>query len=180
MGNSTRGKFLIANSSIISDFFHNKVVFMLEHDNVGAFGLAINHKLDVTISELIKGVSASEIPVFSGGPVDSSYISILHNNPNFRDPGGMEVIPGVFMGRSFELLLNVMESKSQFRVFQGYSGWGSSQLEEEIESKSWVVTDAVVDLIFNEDLSSVWRESLKTKGGLYKYFAEHTKDPMLN
>lgn len=179
MEESYKGKFLIANSSIITDYFHNSVIFMVEHDRVGALGLVINKPMPQKINELIKGVPDKDIKMFSGGPVDGSFISILHDNPEISDPG-TEIIPGVFMGRSFELLLNLMGSGARYRVFQGYSGWGSEQLEEEMTRKSWATVDGSAELIFQENPDSVWRDSLKKKGGIYKYYAEHTKDPMLN
>jgi len=179
MEESYKGKFLIANSSIITDYFHNTVIFIVEHDRVGALGLVINKQLPQSISDLIKGVPEKDLLMFSGGPVDGSFISILHDNASLKDPG-TEIIPGVFMGRSFELLLSLIESNARFRVFQGYSGWGSEQLEDEINRKSWAIVDGDPDMIYSSDISGVWREALKRKGGIYRYFAEHTKDPMLN
>lgn len=174
-----RGQLLIANSSILTDYFHNSVILMIEHDQIGAFGLVLNKPLGSRVSGVLQGIPENDAMLFSGGPVDSSFISILHENGSLPDPG-IEVIPGVYMGRTFELLLTVMRSDARYRVFQGYSGWGSSQLEEEILRKSWVAAASTAEMIFNNNIESVWRDALKSKGGIYRYFAEHTKDPMLN
>ena len=180
---TTRGQILISNSTIISDEFNKTVVFMIEHDNAGAFGLVINKKSDYTLSEVIVGLPenvSQNIPMYWGGPVDHSFISILHNDTNFKDPG-LLVIPGVFLSRSYDLLLSLLDSQSvNFKVFHGYSGWGAGQLESEFERKSWVLHSVNDKFILDKEEEEAWREALKSKGGIYKYFADHTKDPLLN
>ncbi|EMK00526.1 YqgE/AlgH family protein [Leptospira sp. WS58.C1] len=184
MENGFGGKVLISNSSIVTDYFNRTVILMVEHDHAGAFGLVLNKKMDVALSDVIQGIPEGidgSYPIYSGGPVDPTFVSILHDNPKLKQPG-IEVIPGVFLARSFEALVELLEhpDKTKFNVYQGYSGWGASQLEGEMERKSWVVHDPNAEWIFTEDPEATWQEALKSKGGLYKYFVEHTKDPMLN
>ena len=177
-----KGKILISNSSIITDDFNKSVVFMMDHDSTGAFGLVINKKSLIYISELVtqlpKTIHDSE--VYWGGPVDMSFVSILHNKSNLKEPG-IEIIKGVFLSRSYEVLLDLLTSSdNKYHIFQGYSGWGAGQLESEFLRKSWVSHEASSDIIFSQNPETVWREALRSKGGIYKYFAEHTKDPLLN
>lgn len=178
-----KGKLLISNSSIIKDYFNKTVILVVDHDESGAFGLVINKASDLSLRDVVKDLppfEGDEKPVFSGGPVDQSYISILYDNPEFADLGG-EVISGVYIGRSYDLLIKLIHSQSRFHLFQGYSGWSSGQLEAEFDKLSWVVHEAKKETIFIEsDAESVWKNSLIEKGGLYKYYVEHTKDPMLN
>jgi putative transcriptional regulator len=181
--NQYRGKILISNSVIMSDEFNQSVVFMIEHDSSGAFGLVVNKKSTYLLNEVVLGLPQSisaEIPMYWGGPVDHNFITILHNNSFLSDPG-LEVLEGVFLSRSFELLMKLLDSpESIFHVFHGYSGWGPGQLEAEFERKSWVLHEARPAFLLNEEPESVWREALRSKGGIYKYFAEHTKDPLMN
>lgn len=184
MENGFGGKVLISNSSIVTDYFNRTVILMVEHDQSGAFGLVLNKKMDVALSDVIQGIPEGidgSYPIYSGGPVDPTFVSILHDNPKLKQPG-IEVIPGVFLARSFEALVELLEhpDKTKFNVYQGYSGWGAAQLEGEMERKSWVIHDPNAEWIFTEDSEATWQEALKSKGGLYKYFVEHTKDPMLN
>ncbi|EKJ88150.1 putative transcriptional regulator [Leptospira meyeri] len=182
---STRGKLLISNSSVIQDFFHKSVVLMVDHDDDGAFGLVLNKPTDQTMESLIKNLpdtAYASKQVFSGGPVDNMFVSILHNGKQTEDPG-VEIVPGIYMARSFDTMIEVLSSDQiQFRVLQGYAGWSSGQLESEFERLSWVVSDLVDEsIVFSEDESEVvWREALRNKGGIYKYFVDHTKDPSLN
>jgi putative transcriptional regulator len=181
--NSYRGRILISNSSIITDDFNKTVVFMIEHDSTGAFGLVINKKSSFSLNEVVFGVPeeiAETIPMYWGGPVDHSFISILHNYTTHKDPG-LEIIPGVYLSRSYDLLISLIENKDvKFKVFHGYSGWGKSQLESEFERKSWVEHAVNDQFILYRDTEEAWREALRSKGGIYKYFAEHTNDPLMN
>ncbi|TGK11458.1 YqgE/AlgH family protein [Leptospira fletcheri] len=184
MENNFGGKVLISNSSIVTDYFNRTVILLVEQDQAGAFGLVLNKKMEVSLSDVIQGIPEGmdgSLPLYSGGPVDPTFVSILHDNPKLKQPG-VEVIPGVFLARSFEALVELLESstKTRFNVYQGYSGWGAGQLEGEMERKSWVVHDPKPEWIFTADPETTWQEALKSKGGLYKYFVEHTKDPLLN
>ncbi len=180
---SYRGKILISNSTIITDDFNKSVVLMIEHDSVGAFGLVINKPSKYVLNEVIVGIPenlSATIPMFWGGPVYHSFISILHNYKHLPDPG-MEVIPDVYLSRSYDLLLRLLESEAgKFKVFHGYSGWGAGQLESEFVRKSWVDHNSTTEMILDQDTDRIWKDALISKGGIYKYFAEHTKDPLLN
>ncbi|TGN19877.1 YqgE/AlgH family protein [Leptospira idonii] len=181
---STRGKLLISNSSVIQDFFHKSIVLMVDHDADGAFGLVLNKPTNQTMESLIKNLPEtvhSNKQIYNGGPVDNMFVTIVHNQKSSADPG-VEIIPGIYMARSFDTMVEILQSKdAKFRVFQGYAGWSSGQLESEFEKLSWVVNEVSEDIVFKEDESeSLWKDALRSKGGIYKYFVEHTKDPLLN
>lgn len=179
---SEKGKILISNSSIISDEFNKSVVFIIDHDATGAFGLAVNKKSTYKLSEILLDIPSEfdNIDVYWGGPVDLSFISILHNRSDLKEPG-LKILDGVFLSRSHEVLIELLKSgESKYAIFQGYSGWSGGQLESEFQRKSWVSHEASPEIIFSANPDLVWREALRSKGGIYKYFAEHTKDPLLN
>jgi putative transcriptional regulator len=180
---STKGLLLISNSTVVTDFFYKTVIFMVDHDSTGAFGIVLNKISENTIREIIKNVpesEASEQPVWIGGPVDSMFVCVVHKDPEAPD-AGIEIIPGVYMGRSYDLLIHLTQSDSDFRIYQGYAGWGAGQLETEFDRFSWVVHRPTEEILFNSgDGDEVWKNALIEKGGIYKYFVEHTKDPMLN
>ncbi|MCG9873567.1 MAG: YqgE/AlgH family protein [Leptospiraceae bacterium] len=180
---STKGLLLISNSSVVTDFFHKTIIFMVDHDETGAFGVTLNKMSDSSIREIIKNVPdvpSADNPIWVGGPVDSMFVCVVHKDANAPEPG-VEVIPGVFMGRSYELLMHLIETDSIYRIYQGYAGWGAGQLEAEFDRFSWVVHHPKEEFLFSsEDSEVIWKKALVDKGGIYKYFVEHTKDPMLN
>ncbi|MBP9687875.1 YqgE/AlgH family protein, partial [Candidatus Woesebacteria bacterium] len=81
---SYKGKILISNSSIVTDDFNKSVVFIVDHDSSGAFGLVVNKKSSYLMSEVVMGLPAGiqDNLMYWGGPVDHGFISILHNNAN--------------------------------------------------------------------------------------------------
>ena len=47
-------------------------------------------------------------------------------------------------------------------VILGYSGWGSGQLEGEMERDDWILSDIELDIIFETDSKKKWEEALKS------------------
>ena len=47
-------------------------------------------------------------------------------------------------------------------VILGYSGWGSGQLEGEMERDDWILSDIELDIIFEKDSKEKWKEALKS------------------
>jgi putative transcriptional regulator len=180
---STKGKVLISNSTVVTDFFYKTVIFMVDHDKTGAFGIVLNKRSDSTVGEIVKNMpdlSSANQFVWVGGPVDSMFVCIVHKSPAAID-AGIEIIPGVYMGRSYDLLVYLAENDLEYRIYQGYAGWGAGQLESEFDRFSWVVHNPTEEMLFNsEDPEVMWKNTMIDKGGIYKYFVEHTKDPMLN
>ncbi len=180
---TTKGLILISNSTVVTDFFYKTVVFMVDHDKTGAFGIILNKMSGNSIREVIRNmpdVRSASNPVWIGGPVDSMFVCIVHESPEAPD-SGIEIYPGIYMGRSYDLLIYLAEKDLNYRIYQGYSGWGGGQLESEFDRLSWAVHQPSREIIFNNgNLEEVWRTALVSKGGIYKYFAEHTKDPFLN
>jgi putative transcriptional regulator len=63
----------------------------------------------------------------------------------------------------------------------GYSGWSAGQLEEELDSDSWIVSDqASEELIFDTEPDGMWKKTLKIMGGRFSVYSNYPKDPRLN
>ncbi len=181
---SLKGKFLVSRYNLPDPNFRETVVFLLEHNQEGAFGLVTNKPLEFTIQEAIPeltGVRAHQQKILLGGPVQKEVVLALHDGNGYE--GGISIIPGVFFETSFDKLFpffNDVESPVRILTFMGYSGWGPGQLERELTEDTWITLPASQDLIFLDDPSQGWRRALKAKGGLYRVFAETTNNPDLN
>ena len=46
-------------------------------------------------------------------------------------------------------------------VILGYSGWGSGQLEGEMERDHWILSDLDPNIIFEKDSKKKWEEAYK-------------------
>lgn len=181
---SLKGNFIVSRYNLPDPNFNETVILMLEHNQEGAFGLIINRPLSITVHDAIpelEGDRAYKSPVFLGGPVQKEIILALHNGGELNS--GTEIIPSVYFEPSFNRLFSYFEGEeidSKILTFMGYSGWGAGQLESEMEQDTWIIIPANTDLVFLEDPQQGWRKVLKTKGGLYRVFAETTNNPELN
>ncbi len=69
-------------------------------------------------------------------------------------------------------------SPDQFRFFIGYSGWGGGQLEEEMETNSWIVARGFQEIFVPE--KELWHDILNSMGGEYRFVSTFPEDPQLN
>ena len=181
MQKSLKGHFLISNYTVQDPNFNQTVILIIDHDEAGAFGLVLNRNEDISLYEAVEGMpeSAGNVILFEGGPVRPDALFVIHSDSLANDPGE-EILPGIFLGSSELLLLDLLECPYPFHVYHGYSGWSPGQLEDEINSKTWVVLPANEDMIFHENPEEIWRNALSYKGGLHAYFARNVADPSLN
>lgn len=170
MHKNLKGKLLIASSSILDGHFVQSVVLLVDHDSRGSLGLVLNHPLP---SEAHR-----DTPLFNGGPVDPEHRLLLHVAEEFAT--GEAVVDGVFFESSDELLPALIQQKYRYRLFCGYAGWSTGQLEYELYSKSWILLNARPELIFHDDGYDLWRRCLFEKGGIYRHFASTHKSILLN
>jgi putative transcriptional regulator len=67
-----------------------------------------------------------------------------------------------------------------FRFFIGYAGWSDAQLDTEIAEKSWMLTHATQELIFDEPTKNLWTRIVSGLGGEYRIIAGTPEHPSLN
>ncbi len=175
---SLKGSFLIASPDLADPNFRRAVVFMVEHNDDGAFGLVLSRPTTLTLADLCEQIfedghdlPSSEVlvsyAVFAGGPVQHSAVFFLHT---LTEVGGECVEPGICLGnQSIELLQVLQQVKSddppRMRVFCGYSGWAAGQLEKEIKAGGWLVRKATIEQIFDPSADRLWNQLISTFGG---------------
>lgn len=71
-------------------------------------------------------------------------------------------------------------SITRLRLFSGYSGWATGQLEDELEEVAWIVVDAETADAFADDPDELWRTVLHRKGGPFELMVDMPFDPGLN
>ena len=69
---------------------------------------------------------------------------------------------------------------SSMRVFAGYAGWGSDQLEAEIDEGSWFVVDAEPGDLSSDDPERLWEQVLRRQPPRLAVVATFPEDPSLN
>ena len=156
-----KGMFLIAKRQIKDPNFEKAVVLVFDRSHRGIRGLIINRDTEikpVDILEETKGLKKHRQPLFEGGPVDRDHFFMLIDTK--KPPRGThQIIDGVYLGESRELLeelVNRKKTRHSFRLYSGFAGWSPGQLEAEIARGDWIVVPGDSEMIFAEDPPAVW------------------------
>lgn len=176
------GKLLIAEPFLADPGFSRTVVLLCEHGAEGSIGFVLNRPSSNSLLDLLPELDHPSLKIFEGGPVQHDTLHVIHRMPEVM--GGVEIMPGIFWGGSYNDLIRVIEnntlSADQLRLFIGYSGWGSGQLEEELKEGAWLVADTGADLIFDTESTRVWQDSIRSLGNAFAYMANMPLHPQLN
>jgi putative transcriptional regulator len=180
----SKGQLLISDPSIIGDTsFHRSVILLADYNYEGAVGFILNKPLKYSISDLIPSINA-EFQVYNGGPVEQDNLYFIHNIPNLI-PNSYEIADGIFWGGDFELtqkLINLgLIYKNNIRFFLGYTGWSTNQLENEMQKKSWVLTENNYQAeIIDKSSQNFWKEKITEIGGEYLIWSNAPENLMAN
>ena len=169
---SVKDHFLIATEKMKDNRFSETVIVMFESDENGAWGLVINKRLGtMPIALLIDpSLSSSEereelfkinIPVFWGGPVDVKEIFILHSTEYKSDT--TKNYGNISISQDYNILFDIAKNKGPEKslIIFGYSGWGSGQLEGEMEKVHWVLSDIDLGITFDKESNTKWNKAYK-------------------
>ncbi|MHA8066019.1 YqgE/AlgH family protein [Aquirufa sp. ROCK2-A2] len=177
------GMLLLSEPYLEDASFRRSVILLCEHSNSHSFGIIINHEQDNVFETVMDEKVFDNIPLFAGGPVDTSILQFLHRRPDLI-PGGLEIAPNIFWSGDFEKAIESVVNEtitfSDIKFFIGYSGWGAGQLEREIKSNAWYLEPAKSEYVFDEPCDQLWRKILMDKGGNYRVLATYPEDPNLN
>jgi len=169
---SVKDHFLIATEKMKDNRFEKTVIVMLESDENGAWGLVINKRLgtmpiallidpSINTSEEREKLYKIDIPIFWGGPVDVKEIFILHSaeyqSESTKNYGDISI------SQDYNVLFDIAKNKGPEKslIIFGYSGWGSGQLEGEMEKDHWILSNIDLDITFDEESNTKWNKAFK-------------------
>lgn len=179
----SKGTVLISEPFLADDYFKRSVVLLCEHNEEGSFGFVLNNYLDIQLSDLLEDLPLIETRVSVGGPVNSDNLYYIHTLGD-KIPGSIEIVDGVYMGGSFDVLRIALESgtleRHQIRFFVGYSGWSPGQLDDELQRSSWIVGKLSGEDLMDFDIDDLWKKVLNGMGSNYSLIAKYPEDPTLN
>ncbi len=178
-----KGKLLVAEPSILNDIsFNRAIVLITEHTENNSVGFILNRPLEYTIKDLLPEIDCN-FTIYQGGPVEQDNLYFVHRIPELI-PDSIEVDNGIYWGGNFEslksLINNDLIDESDIRFFLGYSGWGKHQLNEEVNTNSWFISNNYLKNIFSSKSNTLWRNKILEKGGDYKLWANAPSDINLN
>jgi putative transcriptional regulator len=178
------GDLLVAEPSVFGDKnFHRSVVILIDLKNKSWLGFIINKLLPYPINDIISEIRV-DIPVFAGGPVEDNSLFFIHSVGHLI-PESVEISENLFWGGNLQKAIALVNSKiitgKEIRFFLGYSGWSINQLEQEIESESWmIIKNKYESQILGTDPNSLWRNQMVTTGGKRLVWANYPRNPQHN
>ena len=193
MATSTTGKILVATPAIGDGIFDQAVILMLHHDSDGALGVIINQPSDLDASELLPrwaDLAADPPSIFGGGPVEQNgFIGIGHRitdqpiDPEQSETVGVAAIDGTDQLATIDLEGDPALAAAhvdRLRIFRGYAGWGSLQLDGELKAGAWFTIDAEPDDVWSSEPKALYEKVLRRQRGELRWYANAPLDPSVN
>jgi len=158
-------QFIIAMPNLADPNFFHTVTYLCQHNEEGALGIVINRPADMKLGEIfqqmnipITSLSAAEIPVFAGGPVQQERGFVLHTGGGDWN-ATMAVSESISLTTSRDVIeaIAVGKGPEQYLVALGYAGWGEGQLEQEILANAWLNTPYGKHILFDTPIDLRWR-----------------------
>ena len=160
------GRLLLSNATLFDPNFRRTVVLIGHHDDEGAVGVVLNRPLGVPVDAAVPPLSdlvAVGEELFEGGPVEPDAAVVIAEFSDLARAGILAF--GAIGFLPDEMGAEDRDAIVRARIFAGYSGWGPSQLEGEIEAGGWFVVDAHPDDLLTADPAGLWRAVLRRQGG---------------
>jgi putative transcriptional regulator len=162
--NINAGTILLSTSLLDDSVFEKAVIFIAEYNEKGALGFIINQPFPRRLNELVEFKNAAAFPLYDGGPVEQESLFVLHQRPDLIEDS-TKLTDVVYMGGNFKQVVDLISrniiTADDIKLFIGYCGWDSLQLEEEIEEGSWLMVDADIQKIFAHPAELLWGELFK-------------------
>lgn len=179
-----KGKLLVATPGLIDPNFFRTVVLVVEHTEEGAAGVVLNRPSETELGGRLEGwknMAAEPKQVFVGGPVQPDgavclALAAADGRPDHWEPvvDGLGVVD---LGHEPETPRSGLD---RVRVFAGYAGWESGQLESELDQGSWYVLDADPEDALTTMPGALWRFVLRRQGGKLAMVSQFPIDPSTN
>lgn len=181
----TTGRLLVSTPQLDDGLFHRSVILMLQHDDNGAQGVVLNKPLGAEVDAVLPGWGehiSSPQTLFQGGPVqlDSALGLVTLSGDDELPPGSQRLFGSVAIIDLDTPPLLVMPDVGGLRIFAGYAGWSSGQLEGELLRGSWFVVDSLPGDLLTSDPEDLWRQVLLRQGDELAFVAYYPSDPELN
>jgi len=172
-GGYLESQVLIAMPNMPDPKFDQAVVFLCAHSERGAMGLVLNKLVgNITFYDLLRQLRIrpqarkGAVPVQFGGPVETGRGFVLHSAEYSAGSSTAKVGAGVGLTATVDVLKAIAEGQGprQSMLALGYAGWGSGQLETEIQKNGWLTCPADEYLLFGQQLQGKWEYAIRKLG----------------
>tara|TARA_B100001029_G_C14895387_1_gene357814 strand:+ start:184 stop:708 length:525 start_codon:yes stop_codon:yes gene_type:complete len=153
--------------------FSKTLIFMIDHNTNGAFGVIINKKINQNNYKIIKDFLPNEKTFFSeisddlffGGPMKTKENIIIYLSSDKLIKLSMAHVDknGTIKEKS---LKNNKKINNQvlWKKITGFSSWGPGQLENEIKNGDWIPKEKENNIIFSNNPERSWEDIIKSIG----------------
>lgn len=185
------GHLLVATPRLADPNFARCVLLVLDHGVHGALGVVLDRPGGVSVDEVLpqwQPLATTPAEVFTGGPVARNALIGLVRRRTVREeddtPAGWRVLvdherPVGTVDLSADPTQMADEVEGA-RLFSGYAGWDTEQLEGEILEGSWYVVRAEARDPISADPEGLWRRVLRRQGGALALVSGYPPDPLVN
>jgi putative transcriptional regulator len=165
---SLTGRLLVATETLRDPRFVRTVIYIVRHNEKGAFGLVINLPAgEVSFERALRPFGldvppgSGDVRVHYGGPVDEQRGFVLHT-PEWTGAGTTVVDGGFAVTEDPQVLQAMARAAGPRRAlfFLGHAGWAPGQLDAELATGAWGVAPADERLVFDEDPNQKWIEAM--------------------
>ena len=177
------GTLLLANTDLLEPTFRRSVIYVVEHNDGGTLGVVLNRPSETAVHNVLPQwakLSAKPKTMFIGGPVKRDAALCLSVLRVGTEPDG---VPGLrhVTGRTAMVDLDadpdvIAPLVEGVRVFAGYSGWTTGQLEGEIERDDWIVLSALPSDVLVQPRVDLWGRVLRRQPLPVSLLATHPID----
>ena len=178
-----KGKILISSPSLLTDMiFYKSIVLIVDQTDEGITGFILNRPSDLFMIKEVESSEKIKIDLYYGGPVSSEHFYLLRSEKIYTEI--INIYDNLFWGNNLDFLINQVEKgiikMDDFILFQGYSGWGLGQLDDEIANDSWIISNKKAEEIFNYRKKNSWNNLIKEFGNKYRLWSNSPDDITLN
>lgn len=177
------GILLVAEPFMEDIHFRHSVVLLCHKTADGSFGFILNKPTGIKVSDALDDFPWEEYMLYEGGPVEKDTIHFISTRGDLIQ-NSKKISENVYWGGDFDSLKLLIDTKqitpNDVKFFIGYSGWDAGQIEDEVEQKSWILTEAKEEFVFLKDTGKIWRDVLLSLGDNFRFIANIPENPNLN
>lgn len=164
-GTKYQGDLLVASEQLEATPLARTVVYVLQDDANGSFGVVLNRPADAKLRAAWSAASGinladNDTHLLSGGPLGGPVFA-LHA---VEQLGEIAVNQGIFLSATAESIDQLVNSHEEpYRICLGVVGWKVGQLQKELDRHVWYRLPASPELVFDQS-GLLWEKSLLTFG----------------
>jgi len=177
------GRVLVSEPLSRDGYFGRSVVLLTEHNEKGSLGFILNKSTGLSINSFVSDINDENFSVHVGGPVSSNSLYFIHTLGT-KIPKAVHLFDNLYWGGDFELIKKLINSgtitASHVRFFIGYSGWAKGQLNNELKTHSWLVSELKSPHIMQPNNDDLWKSAVLNNDECYKFWLNVPVNPNWN